>query len=207
MSMSQAILAFSKQGCEGELVSRLRAIGFALLVVSLLAAMTSMATRFFAGGPDASTAPGWTTFFVIALLGAVGMVLVWVGRPAYAPAVVNDPSATLDATGEALADIVAVLEDINSNSESIDLDELVARMDTSLNGEVTKLGQHSDELLTAMGEAAYGIFMTRFALGEDHLARTRQAAGDGDLDSAWDSMAGAEEMMTEALTTLRNGSR
>ena len=135
------------------------------------------------------------------LLGAAGAILLIWSRGA--PADDTEPEEDSGAVEQHLSRVVTALQDLNTNSENIDVQEVGRMIDTQLAEDVTGFTRARDFLSRLLNPEAFTNLMVRFDAGYRSIRQARTASAEGNAEGVWDNLGVAEQRMAEAYSMLK----
>jgi len=177
----------------GPLRLALAVVGLVVVAAVVVSGGRSVASAVLGGG--------WASYLATAGLGVVGLTLLGV-RVRRAPASPAKTHADLQGLQDRLKTLVGALQDINTNSEAIGIDDLRRLIDDRLADDLWVVASERDRLRANGNARSYSTLLDRLDVGVLQVERARSASDTGDTDTMWASMADAEERLTEAWNLL-----
>ncbi len=171
----------------------MKAIGFVLVAAAFLvgAYLSSLDERIVE----------WINFIPAILAGVVGVALVKVTdrRHAMSAETLTSNKADID---DSLARLVADLEKLDAEKESIPTADLHGEIDKRLRDDLTRFADARHSLAHIYGLQAYADVMSSFAAGERYVNRVWSASADGYGDEAKKYITRAFEQFQDARLRL-----
>lgn len=145
---------------------------------------------------------GLDPFLVLLVIATVGLICF---RLSLRRSVEQEPPGVDDADAvEAQLDrLVSHLQNMNTNSENLEVQEISRVIDNQLAPDLNGCVASREALSRRWGLQSYADFMSRFAEGQRNIQQARQASAAGNVEEVWDNLGSAEARMIEACALLR----
>lgn len=171
----------------------MKKIGFLLVVAG-----------FLGGAYLASLSPTeveWAKFIPVLFIGAVGVVLIKISDKQHATSEETLTSNRADIENS-LNRIIAGLEQLEAEKETIAVDKLRDEIDKRLREDLTRFADARESLTHIYGLQAYADVMSSFAAGERYVNRVWSASADGYVDEAKAYVTRAFDQFRDAKSRL-----
>ncbi len=155
-----------------------------------------MALGNFSGWIQPTRATEPTVYLYALMVAAAGMVLL---RHSLRKSISTAPSDDDAEAVEAQLDrLVARLQNINTNSESIDVREVSRVIDNELAIDINGCAAAREMLSRRWGLQPYADFLSRFVEGQRNIRLAREASAAGNAEDVWDNLGSAEACLLDA---------
>ncbi|MBN2183479.1 MAG: hypothetical protein JW715_16325 [Sedimentisphaerales bacterium] len=151
---------------------------------------------------DEKSAVKWLWYIPALLLGAAGVALIRTDE-ARRSKTEHHVTAGIEVVDSSLQKIVANINKLNSEKDSIDTYDMRHRIDELFTDDLEKFVDARESIGHRYGLAAYGEVMSSFAAGERYLNRVWSASADGYIDEVNTYIEKASEQFADCLTKLQ----
>ena len=145
----------------------------------------------------------WMWYSIAAGVCFTGVVMLHMSRKTSTQKC-DKSAASLNEITKALERAIQNTQQLAGEASNIAPSKIVDRIDNVLADDLRIFADGRESLVTEHGLAVFADVMSPFAAGERAINRAWSAAADGYIDEAADCLSRGYQMLTDAMTVLRN---